>query len=134
MTRWILAALLILAARAVPAQDVLAARTLRAGTVIAPADLRAGDAAAVDALAGMELRVAVYAGRPVGPGDVGPPAVMRRNDPVRLVHAGGGIRIATEGRALGRAAAGERVRVMNLASHATVEGVARPDGTVLVLP
>ncbi|MEM9126779.1 MAG: flagella basal body P-ring formation protein FlgA, partial [Pseudomonadota bacterium] len=40
--------------------------------------------------------------------------------------------ITTEGRALGRGAAGDRIRVMNLSSRTTVTGLIRPDGQIEV--
>jgi flagella basal body P-ring formation protein FlgA len=42
------------------------------------------------------------------------------------------LRIAADGRALGRGAAGAHIRVMNLASRNTVGGEVQPDGTVHV--
>ena len=70
--------------------------------------------------------------RPVRPGDVGPPAIVERNQVVPLTYLNGGLAIRTEGRVLDRAAAGEAVRVMNLASRTTVTGVVRADGSVEV--
>ena len=49
-----------------------------------------------------------------------------------MIYADGPLRIATEGRALDRAAAGEAVRVMNLASRQTVTGTVAPDGSIEV--
>ena len=51
---------------------------------------------------------------------------------MRLSYASGPLTIVTEGRALDRAAAGEPVRVMNLASKQTVTGTVAPDGSVEV--
>jgi flagella basal body P-ring formation protein FlgA len=53
---------------------------------------------------------------------------------VRMSYMHGPLRIDTEGRALDRAAAGEAVRVMNLASRQTVTGTVEPDGTIEVSP
>ena len=117
------------------AQQVIADRTLRPGETVAAADLRPGpdgNAAAVEALAGLEVRRAVYRGRPVRAADVGPPTLVRRNALVRLVYRSGGLGIRTEGRALDSGAKGERVRVMNLASRQTVTGVVTRAGRVEV--
>ncbi|MBA84290.1 flagellar basal body P-ring formation chaperone FlgA [Thalassobius sp. S69A] len=130
-------ALLILATP-VQADVVLAARTLRPQTIVTAADLvvKGGTIPGViedpAALLGMETRVALYAGRPIRPGDVGPPAIIERNQIVLLTFNKGGLSIQAEGRALARAGAGDRVRVMNLESRSTIWGFAQPDGSVLV--
>lgn len=120
------------------AESVVATRTLRAQTVIGPEDLTLVDAKLPGALAdpalalGLETRVAIYAGRPVLPGDLGPPTLVQRNQVVTLVFMTGGLAISTEGRAISRGSAGETVRVINLASRATVSGRVGPDGAVYV--
>ena len=83
----------------------------------------AGGFADVHELIGMETRVVLYAGRPILRGDVGPPAIVQRNQIVPLIYSGGGLRIVTEGRALGRGAAGETIRIMNLTSRTTVDRI-----------
>ena len=122
------------------ADMVVATRTIRANTVLTAQDLKlqSGEAVGVashpDQLVGQETRVALYAGRPVRLEDVGPPALVERNQVVELVFDHGGLRITTEGRSLSRAGAGERVRVMNLDSRTTVTGRVASDGRVLVSP
>ncbi len=49
-----------------------------------------------------------------------------------MSYVNGPLRIVTDGRALDRAAAGEMVRVMNLASKQTVTGVVAADGSIEV--
>ena len=49
-----------------------------------------------------------------------------------MSYASGPLRIVTDGRALDRAAAGELVRVMNLASKQTVTGMVAADGSIEV--
>ena len=122
-----------LAAPAATAADViLAARTIPANSVIASQDIvvKPGDIAGVAALPadviGKETRVAVYAGRPLRLADIGPPAVIERNQIVPLIYEQAGLRIVAEGRSLSRAGAGERVRVMNLSSRSTVTGRSPP--------
>lgn len=130
------------AALALPAtaETVIAARTLRAQSVLTPADLRLSDAetpgayTSVDEVVGLEARVALYAGRPILSGEVGPPALIDRNQIVTLLYQQSGLEIVAEGRALGRAGLGDRLRVMNLASRHTVTGRVRADGTVVVNP
>jgi flagella basal body P-ring formation protein FlgA len=120
------------------AETVLAARTIRAESVIAPDDITIVDAVvpgmlqAEDAVVGMEARVVLYAGRPIRPGDIGPPAIVDRNGVVTLVYRKGGLTITAEGRALGRAGVGDEVRAMNLASRTTVTGRVLDDGSLLV--
>jgi hypothetical protein len=72
--------------------------------------------------------------RPVRAADLGPPAVVERNQIVGLAYRSGGLAILTEGRALARGGVGDVIRVMNLASRATVTGTIGPDGLVAVGP
>jgi flagella basal body P-ring formation protein FlgA len=132
-------ALLVAALAAPAAADTLvAARTIRAQAILGPADLAMVEAEVPGALAdpaealGMEARVVLYAGRPIRAGDVGPPALVERNQIVPMIYDQSGLTIQTEGRALGRAAAGERVRVMNLGSRSTVSGTVDEAGRVIV--
>jgi flagella basal body P-ring formation protein FlgA len=62
--------------------------------------------------------------------DLGPPALVDRNQIVALDFRAGGLSIRAEGRALARGGAGDVIRVMNLASRTTVSGRIRPDGVV----
>ncbi|GAB4293052.1 MAG: flagellar basal body P-ring formation chaperone FlgA [Roseovarius sp.] len=133
------AALVALPAAAA-ADMVVATRTIRALTTIAAEDVAVQDGAAPGVAArpaeviGQEARVAIYAGRPVVLADIGPPAVIERNQIVPLVFDRGTLRIVTEGRSLSRAAVGEQVRVMNLSSRSTVSGRVGEDGRVHVSP
>lgn len=134
-----LRALLLLALAApVSAESLVATRTIRAKTLVAPEDLTLVSAALPGALSdpsqavGLEARVAIYAGKPVRPGDLGPPTLVERNQLVKLVYLSGGLAISTEGRALARGSEGEEIRVMNLGSRNTVTGRIGPDGTVYV--
>ena len=112
-------------------------RVIRAHEVIAAGDVvLRDDPAAVgpglQEIIGKEARVALYPGRPIRAGDVTTPAVIERNQMVPLVYMRGGLRIEAEGRALGRAGPGDYVRVMNLASRATVTGRVTEDGKIKV--
>ena len=138
MRRWFLAFVLALAAAAPAWADaVIATRTIPARTILARADLalqsgKAPQAQQLAALLGQEARVTLYAGRPVRAADLGPPAVVRRNQIVPLVFSAGGVRITAAGRALDRAGAGEVIRVMNLTSRATLFGQVLADGRIRV--
>lgn len=120
------------------AEIVVAAHTIRAQTVLSANDLavqpgqKAGTLANPAELIGQETRVAIYAGRPIRLSDVGPPAIVERNQMVSILFARGFLSIATEGRALDRAGVGEIVRVMNMSSRATVSGRVLPDGRIKV--
>lgn len=120
------------------ADTVIAARTIRPQTILTAQDLAKSNDRMVGAyteialMVGQETRVALYAGRPVRIGDIGPPAIVDRNQIVLLTYAAGGLTITTDARALGRGGVGEPIRVLNMASRVTVEGVILPDGTVRV--
>ncbi len=130
--------LLVMLAGPAFADSVVATRTVRAQTVLAATDMTLVAAEIPGALddpaaaVGQEARVTLYAGRAIRASDFGPPALIDRNQIVTLHYASGGLGIVTEGRALGRAGAGDSVRVMNLASRSTVTGRVTPDGSVLV--
>jgi flagella basal body P-ring formation protein FlgA len=123
---------------AAQADSLVATRTLRAETILAPADMTLVAAMIPGALddpalaLGQEARVTLYAGRPIRAADIGPPAIVDRNQIVPLVYAGGGLSILTEGRALGRGGIGDVIRVMNLASRSTVSGRIGAGGEVRV--
>ncbi len=134
----ILLTLYLLAAAPACADTIVAARTIRAQALITAQDIAIKDVDVVGAIAdataviGQEARVALYPGRPIRPGDVGPPALVERNQIIVLIFDESGISIATEGRSLSRAGPGESVRAMNLASRITVSGRVMPDGRVRV--
>ncbi|WP_377191521.1 flagellar basal body P-ring formation chaperone FlgA [Ruegeria meonggei] len=130
--------LALLAPLSVQADIVVPTRTIRAKEVITAADLGIkpqqvpGAVANPETLIGQEARVALYPGRPIRQGDIGPPALVDRNDLVVLVFDRRPLSITAEGRALGRGAVGDRIRVMNLSSRTTVSGFVRPDGQIEV--
>ena len=133
-----LAVALVIAASPATADTVVAARTIRSLAIIAPADLALiegeipGTAIATDELVGMEARTVLYPGRPIRFDQVGPPALVDRNEIVTLIFHSGALTIATEGRSLARGGLGDSLRVMNLASKKTVTGYVRADGAVEV--
>ena len=135
------AALAVLSAAAgapVAADTVMPVRTLRAQTILTAADLVvspvnvAGAATRIEDVVGQEARTALYAGRPVRLQDVGPPALVDRNQIITLIYTTSGLQIMAEGRSLSRAGVGDAVRVMNMSSRTTVSGTVQPDGTVRV--
>mgnify|MGYP000377384125 CR=1 FL=1 len=120
------------------AQMVVPTRTIRAASIITEVDvmLAAGQMPqgferAADVI-GQEARVTLYAGRPILVPDVGPPALVTRNQIVSLRFEAAGLIITTEGRALDRGGVGDRIRIMNLTSRSTLFGLIKPDGAVQV--
>jgi flagella basal body P-ring formation protein FlgA len=135
--RW-LVALFLIGSGPATAEVLVAARTVRAQAILTAADLKLvpgshpGALTAIEEALGMETRVVLYAGRPVGANDIGPPAIVDRNQIVPLIYGAAGLVIATEARALGRGGVGDRLRVMNLGSRNVVTGTVCADGSVTV--
>ncbi|AXT35795.1 flagella basal body P-ring formation protein FlgA [Phaeobacter sp. LSS9] len=134
----ILAIVMLFCAQPAWADILVPVRTIRAKEIVTAEDLVLKQAEVLGAISdpslviGQEARVALYAGRPVRPGDVGPPAIVERNDLVTIRFKRGGLTILAEGRSLGRGADGEAIRVMNLSSRTTISGRIAADGTVEV--
>ncbi|WP_442102273.1 flagellar basal body P-ring formation chaperone FlgA [Pseudorhodobacter sp. W20_MBD10_FR17] len=122
------------------ADSLTATRVIRAKTLLSVADVTVIAATIPGALVapadaiGLEARVTLYPGRPIRSADVGPPAVVERNQIVTLIYSLGGLGITTEGRALGRGSMGDVIGVMNLSSRKTVVGQLAKDGSVYVGP
>lgn len=122
------------------ADSLVATRTIRAQT-----ELRAEDMTSVEmeipgalsdpsAAIGQEARVVIYAGKPILSQELGPSAIIERNQIIPLAYSAGGLSILTEGRALSRGGVGDVIDVMNLASRSKVNGQIGPDGVVRVGP
>ena len=132
--------LLLILPDIVLADSLVATRTIRAQSVVQMDDVTLVAAAIPGALTGaegalgLEARVAIYAGRPIKATDLGPPALIDRNQIVALAYQTGTLAILTEGRALARGGVGDVIRVMNLASRSTVSGRVTANGTVQVGP
>lgn len=131
-------ALMLLLAEPALASSVVAVRPIRAQTVVASADLELaeedvpGALATLEAAVGLEARVTLYPGRPILASQLGPPALVERNELVRMVYRRGALAIGAEGRALDRGGFGERIRVMNLSSRQVVTGAVTEDGSIEV--
>ncbi|MDG2453376.1 MAG: flagellar basal body P-ring formation chaperone FlgA [Paracoccaceae bacterium] len=134
--KWLIS--LIFLAAPVSAETVLASRTIRPQTIIAPSDIVLHSANTEwaadhpDLVVGMEAKVALYAGRPIRVEDVGPPATVERNQIILITFSNDGLTMKTEARSLSRGGPGDRIRVMNLASRATISARILKDGTVSV--
>jgi flagellar basal body P-ring formation protein FlgA len=137
----ILAPILVLAlgAEAALAGAVVPVRAIRGQSLIGPEDVELADLDAPGAIAdpaavvGREARVTLYPGRPILKGQVGAPALVERNQIVRMTFASGPLSISAEGRVLDRGGEGETVRVMNLSSRQVVSGEVTPDGSIEVV-
>ena len=115
----------LVATRVIRAQEIVAADAV---TLVA-AEIPGAMTDAALAI-GLEARVAIYPGRPILAANIGPAAVIERNQIVSLSYRAGGLTIRTEGRALARGGAGEVIEVMNLASKTKVTGRIGSDGTI----
>lgn len=117
----------IVPVRTIPAREIIRAEDL----IRKQADISGAYSNPLE-IVGKEARVALYAGRPIKPGDVGPPAIISRNDLITLIFSQGSLRISIEGRALGRGSVGETIRAMNMVSRVTVSGVVMSNGSIEV--
>ena len=130
--------LLLLLPLPVRADSLLAARTIRAQSVLTEGDVVLGPKEIIGAMTdpaeaiGLEARVTLYAGRPIRRSDLGPAAIVDRNQIVPLIFDRNGLRITTDGRSLARAGPGDTIRVMNLSSRSTLFGTVQPDGSIKV--
>lgn len=122
----------------VHAETVISARAIRANAVVTEADVTITQSPVPGAFSnladviGLEAKTAIYPGRPIRPADLRPPAIIERNETIPLIFRSGELFIQTEGRALGRGARGDVIRVMNLSSRKTVMGQILGDGAVVV--
>lgn len=135
--RWTLI-ILLLAGSGLQAQSLIANRAIPAKSVITETDVALTDQtipgvyrSIADAV-GLEARVSIYPGRPVRMGDLGPPAIVERNDIVKLRFVSGALTIEAEGRAMERAGIGDFIRVMNLSSRTTITGRVTESGVIEV--
>ena len=133
-----------LTGRAVPQLDVpVIAKRIESGAVIGDSDLdivqMAADRIGPDmvrdrtALIGKETRRALTPGSTVAERDLRAAQLVKRGTTVTMIVERGALRITARGRALADAAVGEQVRVQNLQSNKTVEGLVQPGGDVLVI-
>ncbi len=81
---------------------------------------------------GMELKRNVAAGQPLTPAMLKTQRMIERGQRVTLVAGSGGLEVRVAGQALSHGAKGERIRVRNLSSKRTVEGLVVGAGLVRV--
>lgn len=117
--------------------------TTPAGTILRAADFEMAEVpvatanaagyADLDQLVGKQLARQFRAGMMLKPTDVGAPTVVTRNSLVTVMLKVGAMTLTVKGQALGTAAAGDMVDVLNPASKKILHGVAQPDGTVEII-
>lgn len=133
------------AGRIVPTQELpVPTRAIGTGEVVAPADLRvtrvrvgrlSGDAVRSAGQAiGFAPRRPLAVGQPILVADLERPVLVRKGASVRMALAMPGIALTAEGIAMGPAALGERVRVLNPSSKMLVEAEVTGAGEVHVVP
>jgi flagella basal body P-ring formation protein FlgA len=129
------------AARGRPAEVLELARDFKAGEVIQPQDLVWAPApAALPAstprdpreIIGQAPRRPMQAGAVLQLSDLSTPMVIRKDDVVQVAYIADGIKLVLEGKALGSAAVGDTVDIVNPASKKTIQAVASgPDQAVV---
>lgn len=118
------------------------AATMQAGQILTPADIemkripleftdRTG-IASLDQLVGKALKRNAREGLLLKTSDIEDPVVVRRNSPVTVVYAVGTMTLTVQAQALGDAAIGASVQVMNSVTHKLLTGIAQADGTVAI--
>lgn len=85
-----------------------------------------------DYIIGSEARRRLSPGRVLTNRDVGPPRLVRRGQPVRVVYADGDLKLSALGTARDDGAFGEPIRVMNLESNLQLQGIATGPAEVTV--
>jgi len=120
------------------ADIAIATRNIRPGEVLQNVDVLMVRGAAKEAFSdpndviGTEAKTALYAGRIIKRKQLTAAASVQRNQIVELVFTNNGLSMSTEGRALGRGAVGQRIRVMNLTSKTSIFGTIERNGSVRV--
>ncbi|HWA20264.1 MAG TPA: flagellar basal body P-ring formation chaperone FlgA [Devosia sp.] len=122
----------------VPAPRLTANRP--AGAILTPDDFEtamvplaaadAGSYATIDQLVGQQLLRQSRAGMMLKASDVGPPTVVSRNAAVTVFFRLGAMTLTVQGKALGSAALGQPVDVLNTVTKKILHGIARADGGV----
>ncbi|MEO6396257.1 MAG: flagellar basal body P-ring formation chaperone FlgA [Devosia sp.] len=100
-------------------------------TAMVPAAIaNAGAFASIDQLIGKQLTRQSHAGMMLKVNDVSEPEMVRRNTLVTVFVRTGAMTLTVRCQALGDAAAGEAVDVLNTFTKKVLHGIARPDGSV----
>lgn len=87
-----------------------------------------------DQIVGQAAKRTLMAGKPITVNDVQLPTIIKRNSTVPLVYMDGSLLMSATGRALDQGAVGDAIRVMNLSSRKTIQGIILPTGEIDVGP
>ena len=127
----------------VTTEVLVAARTLPRGHLLTAGDLsrderdvsrmHTGYLTDIRELAGQRLKHQVIAGRPITPAMIEADRIIARGQTVTLVASGPGISVTMTGKALTDGALNQRIRVENLNSGRTIEGIVRSREQVEIL-
>ena len=124
-------------------QQVLSyARNIMAGEMVAASDLMWTDGAVApsdapsdaEAVIGMVARRPLRLGTGVGSHDVAPAKVIKRDEIISVSYRTSGINLTLQAKAMGDAAVGETVQVLNPQSKRVIEAVASGPGQAVVGP
>lgn len=120
----------------------VAAHRMMPGDLIGPRDIqtarlrvgavRAETVQVAAQAVGMVMRHPVGAGAPLLLADLGRPMAVRKGDNVQMMLDGNGVSVSAQGVAMDAGSMGERVRVLNVASRAIVEGEVVGSGQIRV--
>lgn len=133
--------LALLAATAASVDTPVLARTVERGERLSAADFASAPLSPATARGATPIREAVgrealrrlSSGAPVRASDIAAPRIIRRGEAVTIALVSGPLRITAGGRALGDAAKGDPVRVINLSTNRTIDAVADTAGQVRVV-
>jgi flagella basal body P-ring formation protein FlgA len=118
-------------ARNMAAGDVIEAQDLVYGPILAstaPSDMPRD----AEAVIGKMVRRPMRAGTPAALHDIATAQVIKRDDPVQVVYRSDGISLTLHGTAMGPAAVGDTVGVMNTLSKKVIQAIAiGPDQAVI---
>jgi flagella basal body P-ring formation protein FlgA len=117
-------------------------RSLEAGEIVQPEDLSwtklaaapAGAPRDADALIGKAARRPLRSGAAASTRDVTNPLVVKRDDMVEVVFAMDGVNLSLQAKAMGAAAVGDTVSLMNLSSKKVIQAVVAAPGKAVVGP
>ncbi|MGI9494352.1 MAG: flagellar basal body P-ring formation chaperone FlgA [Geminicoccaceae bacterium] len=99
---------------------------------LAPSKLQKGSLIDADFIIGSEAKRRLRPGRALTNRDVGPPQLVRRGQPVRIIYADGDLRLSALGTARDDGAFGEPIRVVNPESNLQVQGIATGPAEVTI--